>query len=331
MKNSFEFTLKGKDWWGPFLGFWALYLLFYIPTVVTSQWASRQGSQAGGLSAVFSLVFLVAFLFIYPIFTIVFLRIIVPRLSIGGKSFAFHGSIGRFLGLSIGGMLLSIITLTVYMPWYIKRVAAYLVRETTFDGAAPEFLGKGGKLFVYMLLALWIPLAVVIGLFVAVFGASALGGSSSASPAGLSAAGTAMVFLVYIVIIPFMYLTYKWIVNIRWNDVTISWKTSFWPSCGYILGQMLLTLVTLFIYWPAAFLKIYGFFVERTVLSRGEQEIGRLGFDGGIGKGFGLIWGQALLSIITLGIYLPWAYAKIGAWIAATTYCETSEAVAPSA
>lgn len=327
MKNSFEFTLKGKDWWGPFLGFWALYLLFYIPTVVTSQWASRTGSQAGGLSAVFSLVFLVAFLFIYPIFTIVFLRILVPRLSIGGKSFAFRGSMGRFLGMSIGGMLLSIITLTVYMPWYVRRVAACLVSETTFDGTAPEFLGKGGRLFVYMLLALWLPLVAVIVLFAVTFGASALGGSSGGSTtAGLSAAGTLMVLLVYIVIIPFVYLMYKWFVNIRWNDVTVAWKTSFWPSCGYILGQMLLTLVTLGIYGPAALLKVYGFFVERTVLSRGEQEIGRLGFEGGIGKGFGLIWGQSLLSIITLGIYLPWAYAKIGAWIASATYCETSEA-----
>jgi uncharacterized membrane protein YjgN (DUF898 family) len=322
MKNSFEFTLKGKDWWGPFLGFWALYLVFYIPILVTGQMASTLGPEAAVLSTIFSLAFLVAFLFIYPIFTIVFLRIIVPRLSIGGKSFAFRGRIGKFLGMNIGRMLLSIITLTIYMPWYIRRVAAYLVSETTFDGAAPEFLGKGGKLFVYMLLALWIPLAVVIGVFAGVLGASALGGSSST--AGLSAAGALMVFLVYIVIIPFMYLTYKWLVNIRWNDVTVAWKTSFWPSCGYILGQMLLTLITLCIYWPAAFLKIYGFFVERTVLSRGDQEIGRLGFEGSIGKGFGLIWGQTLLSIITLGIYLPWAYAKIGAWIAATTCFETS-------
>jgi len=203
------------------------------------------------------------------------------------------------------------------------------VSETTFDGAAPEFLGKGGKLFVYMLLALWIPLAVVIGVFATVVGVSALGGGGS-TPA-LSAASTLMVLLVYIVIIPFMYLTYKWFVNVRWNEVTIAWKTSFWPSCGYILGQMLLTLVTLGIYSPAACLKIYGYFVERTALSRGGQEIGRLGFEGGIGKGFGLIWGQSLLSIITLGIYLPWAYAKIGAWIASTTYCETSETSETSA
>lgn len=328
MKSSFEFTLKGKDWWGPFLGFWALYLLFYIPTVVTSQWESRTGSQAGGLSAVFSLVFLVAFLFIYPLFTIVFLRILVPRLSIGGKSFAFRGSIGKFLGMNIGGMLLSIITLTVYMPWYIRKVTAYLVSETTFDGTAPEFLGKGGRLFVFMLLALWIPLAAVIGIFATVVGVSAFngGGGASSTTAGLSAAGAAMVLLVYIVIVPFVYLMYKWFVNLKWNEVTITWQTSFWPSCGYILGQMLLTVVTVGIYGPAALLKVYGFFVERTVLSRGGQEIGRLGFEGGIGKGFGLIWGQTLLSIITLGIYLPWAYAKIGTWIASTTSCEMSEA-----
>jgi hypothetical protein len=38
------------------------------------------------------------------------------------------------------------------------------------------------------------------------------------------------------------------------------------------------------------------------------------------GGGFGLLWGQTLLSIITIGFYLPWAYGKIGRWIASVTY-----------
>lgn len=94
---------------------------------------------------------------------------------------------------------------------------------------------------------------------------------------------------------------YKWYVDIRWQEVTIRWKTAFWPSCLFILGQLLLTVITVGIYGPAAFLRLYQYFAGRTVLSDPSGEIGRLGFDGPIGRGFGLLWGQALLSLITAG------------------------------
>ena len=42
--------------------------------------------------------------------------------------------------------------------------------------------------------------------------------------------------------------------------------------------------------------------MERTVLTNDGVEVGRLGFEGGMGQGFGLLWGQILLSIVTLGI-----------------------------
>ena len=35
---------------------------------------------------------------------------------------------------------------------------------------------------------------------------------------------------------------------------------------------------------------------------------------------FLFIWGQTLLAIITLGIYYPWAMAKIGKRVLAKTY-----------
>ena len=56
-------------------------------------------------------------------------------------------------------------------------------------------------------------------------------------------------------------------------------------------------------------------------------QIGRMGFEGSIKKGFGLLWGQALLSIITIGFYLPWAYPKVARWILESTYYDTSTEV----
>jgi uncharacterized membrane protein YjgN (DUF898 family) len=65
-------------------------------------------------------------------------------------------------------------------------------------------------------------------------------------------------------------------------------------------------------------------FTAKTVLSNPGSQIGSLGFDGSIGKGFGLIWGQSLLSLITLGVYIPWGSAKIGRWLLGSSYYQSN-------
>ena len=321
MKTRCEFTLRGKDWWGPFLGYWVLLVLLTAPAAAISQ-RSDPGSSA---PLAWSLVSTVLSVVLQAIFTIVLLRIVMPKLSFGGKTFSFRGDIGRYVGINFGGILLTIVTLSIYAPWYARRVTAYLASETSFDGATPRFLGKGGRLFTYFLLALYLPVIVVCGLvFIAVW-FSPWGSDwlvSGPVDAATSLMTTAVTALIFLVLVPFMYLMYKWYVDFAWNDVTIAWKAGFWPSCGFILGQLLLTVITAGIYWPAATVRLYRYFAGKTAFSRGEAEIGRLGFDGSIGKGFGLFWGQTLLCIITVGIYLPWGLAAMGRWLASGTYYE---------
>jgi uncharacterized membrane protein YjgN (DUF898 family) len=75
--------------------------------------------------------------------------------------------------------------------------------------------------------------------------------------------------------------------------------------------QILLTIITLGIYFPLAYLKLYKYFIEKTIAIK-ESETLHFGFDLENGKDFIFIWGQTLLSVITLGVYYPWAYCKIG-------------------
>jgi len=92
---------------------------------------------------------------------------------------------------------------------------------------------------------------------------------------------------------------------------------------GAILGQVLLTVVTVFIYFsartviqrapaevdsgstaaPAGGPMSAGAAEPGSDAAQGGDEIGHLGFDGPIGKGFLLIWGQTLLTIITIGSF----------------------------
>jgi hypothetical protein len=189
---------------------------------------------------------------------------------------------------------------------------AYLAAETRFAGERPEFTGKPGKLLVYWLLA-WLPLIIFI--VVAVF---ALG----FRPAHGGDVIAMVLFTVAVILmtIPFVYLVYRWYMNFLCAGVSVRWKTEFWPACLYIFGQLCLTIITVGIYWPAAFLRLYEYFAGQTVFEREGVEIGRLGFEGALGKGFGLLWGQTLLCIVTLGVYIPWGYSKMGRWIVANSY-----------
>lgn len=320
MKSSFSFSLTGKDWWKPYLAFWLIYLVLEILITRRSSWGlSPAGST--GLYLLVTLVLVVAVLILTSIFTIVFFRIFAPKLSVNGVAFSFRGSIGRYIGIFLLGVLLSIVTLGIYVPWFVRRVYAYLVSETEFGGEHPQFQGKGGKLFVYYLLAAILPMIIVIAIVVGL-----TVGSLSASGALPTTTTAVMSAVIFIVLVPFLYLYYRWLVNIRWKDVTLGWQTSFWPSCLFLFGQLFLTLVTAVIYWPAAVLRIYRYFMGKTVVTKPDGTISRLGFEGSIGAGFGLLWGQALLTIITVGIYAPWAFANVGRWLLSSTFVERTEA-----
>jgi uncharacterized membrane protein YjgN (DUF898 family) len=217
------------------------------------------------------------------------------------------------------GTLLSIITIGVFVPWYLRRIMAYLASHTTYKGTALEFKGRGGRLFLYFLVGVWAPVIVLvtIGLIVGVLSFAA---SSTLPPAFY----LGIVIFVFYILVVFVYLVYKWYVNLTWKDVHIRWNTHFWPSFGMILGQVLLSIITISIYWPAAYKRLYRYFMERTIFERGDVQFAHMGFEGE--KGFGLLWGQVLLSIITIGIYAPWAYSKIGKWLIGATYVETTKA-----
>lgn len=326
MKSYFEFSLQGRDWWKPWIAFWVLFVALYVPLVAIQGRNAPPQGNAGVYLAV-QLLFMLAMMLLSAVFTVVFLRLALPRLSIAGDAFAFQGSIGGLVKLYLVGYLLTIVTLGIYFPWYLRRITAYLASQTGFRGTSPEFLGKGGTLFKYFLLALVLPvivMSIAIGV-VAGLGYAGDGGS------GLVGLGMLTFLLILLIMAPFYYLLYKWLVNYRWREVTITWRTSFWPSVYFLFVQVVLSLITVGIYAPAAFLKCWRYFSERTALARPDGEAGHLGFEGAVGQGFGLFWGQALLTLVTLGIYAPWAYANVGRWLMKGTYFEAAAATATAA
>lgn len=303
MQKTFKFSLTGKGWF-------LLFLFVYVIIAAMICLAAYIGvNTVEGNTPGVSVIIPAAGVFVIVILAIIgwvipFYRKFINNIAFDNKQFSFHGNIPSFIGMNLLGIFLTIITLTIYMPWYIRRIMNHILTNIEYDGKRPEFNGNGGKLFVTMLWAFYIPVVIIAAL--------------SAFFREYSTAVNYRVFnqvLSQILFIPFMYKIYQWMFdNTSWNGLNTRWNTEFWPSVGFMLGQALLTLITVFIYWPAAFVRIYSYFASLTQIQGNGQTKGHFEFKGKAGSGFLLIWGQVLLTIITLGFYLPWGMVRVYKW-----------------
>jgi uncharacterized membrane protein YjgN (DUF898 family) len=319
--RRFAYSLSGGKLFPLFIGFYLPYLLCYAAVLAGSRWAQGgPGGRGAAAGLVAALAGYAGLLLLYLLFTIPFLRRLVPALSLEGQALEFRGSTGAFLGLNLLGLLLSLVTLGIYSPWYAARVARYLSGQTSYRGKPWEFTGKGGRLFVILLLSLVLPVVAITLLFALVLAGRA-GGFGQAESYSLSFAVTVVVVLV--VVPPYLYLVYRWLFSLRLGDREVRWGTRFWPAVGFIFLQLILTLLSALVYWPGAYVRLYAYFARRTVIAEGGAVRWTVGFDGPAGRGFLLLWGQTLLVLLTLGIYSPWAMARIGRWFAEHTFLES--------
>ena len=317
MKRSFDFTLEGRRFFPIFIGFWIPFLI--IEVVLVSRNMRLQGGSAGFAEAVPSLLASLGLFLLSVLFQIPFMRRLVPAVTFEGTPFGFRGSIGRYFGINLLGLFLSVITAGIYYPWFMARITRYLAGETSYKEQALSFVGKGGRLFAIVLLTLLIPVIVIAA-------ASALAGMrwGDLSYVSYSPAQVLLLILVGLILLAFLsayvYGVYRWVfTNLRYGGHEVRWKTDFWSAVAYVWVQLLLSIITVGIYGPAAYVRLYRYFVNRTVVDREEQLFGGLSFEGRVGKGFGLLWGQGLLCLITAGIYIPWAIARVGKWFLSNT------------
>jgi uncharacterized membrane protein YjgN (DUF898 family) len=305
MKRYLDFTLSGKEFFPIWIIFFILFILPYTAAVYQIQQAYPEPRAIAWYVAVMIVLVIIAVILTYYI-----TRLLISRTAFDGNVLVFNGTLGKFLGIFFLGLLLTIITLGIYSPWFVRNIQRFFVGETQLKKENFKFLGEGGKLFVIALLALILPMAILT----IIFGKSFMTQELTVSP-------TKALYnlLTTFVLIPYYYFVYKWLVDIQYKKYHICWETEFWPSFGKILVEFILVVITVGIYMPAAMVKLYGWFAQRTVAKSEEKNL-RFGYELEAGKDFLFIWGQVLLSIITITIYLPWAYAKIGKRILSKTY-----------
>jgi len=305
MKNYFNFNLTGKK----LLPVWVLFLVFFLVPYVTIIFKMKN-IQPGKAPSIlfFFLIFILIIISLALTFYIV--KLIIENVNLKDKFIVFNGTFGKYIGTVLLGIFLSIITFGVYGAWFIRNIQRFFINNSTYNSNALKFQGKGGKLLVIILLTCLIPmilLTIIMTRFVI---------SNSGQIPSLAIIQQLVMMLI---LIPYIYLGYKWMVNVDYKNFNISWKTDFWSSCGKIAIEMILSIVTIGIYAPLAILRLYKYFTERTLAESDERKLG-FGYDIDQLNDFLFIWGQTLLTIITLGIYFPWAFCKTGSRILGKTY-----------
>ncbi len=323
MKHKIETTLSGSSWWKPYLLFIFLTLAVVIPFELAAMRQDTPGNTIPFIPVfLFMIVMLGLLIVIEAAFTLILGRIVVASISCNGKKAVLGGDLLDFIKLNLVCFGLTLITLGFYGPRYIKRQTDYLVEHCTIDGIGCSFAGTAKKMFKYIYLGLVLPLIVWVAIFTtAVVAVSLAEGAPGALPATLVGVLYAGLFFICT---PYAYYATKWYFNISCQGKKLEWNTQFWPSFFYLSGQLLLLLVTLGIAWPVALINCWGYFGKRTIISEGDKIIYTGFFEGSKKKAFGLFWAQTLLTIITLGIYTPWAYAKCFAYLLNSTGFEDS-------
>ena len=314
MKNYFKFNLTGKQLI-PFL----LVILAMIAVSGLVIWVSGIQMKAMDIKTMepFSILLLgvIYVVFVLSMFFIMYYltKLIIENIEYKEQTFEFGGGFGEYLGIFFLGLFLSIITLGIYSPWFIRNMQRFYVDNSSYNESKLAFKGKGGELFVIILVTYILPI-IFITIITALFTLA----NGSQEP---QAAKAIIQVVTTFIMIPFTYFLYKWMVNMEYKGFTITWNTDSWNACGKIFVQVLLSVITIGIYYPLAIVKLYKYFAEHNI-AVSETGSKTFGYDLEPGKDFLFLWGQVLLIIVTLGIYYPWAFCKITNRVLGKSYSE---------
>ena len=340
MKNYLNFTLTGKQ----LLPIWIAFLVFFIIPYyfLTVEFSELTAAEvpAGGPSKLFfvylSIVLTMSFIFIFT-----FSRLALQSIEYRGIKIVCDYHVGKYIGIVISGLVLSIVTLGIYIPWMIRNIHRFFVHSVSYDSHKFAFKGEGSKLFLIITLTIFIPFLIVgIVLF------SILNSEINLWIYQL---------IVVSIMISLIYMIFNWLVNVRFKDYLIKldigfftamwkiaielllavifvfifewlimvsntvlgdsnllvWNADFFPVTGKIVIELVIAVITAGFYLPMAFIRLYRYFTAHTKSNIVEGTQISIGYDGDQVSVFLFIWGQILLTVITAGFYFPWAFSKV--------------------
>jgi len=164
----------------------------------------------------------------------------------------FHGQGGTLFGIQIVNLLLTIVTLGIYSFWAKVRVRRYLYGQTEFAGDRFAYHGRGKELFIGALKAF----GLIVLFYVLLVIAQMLIGDVA----------VLLLYLAILVAIPFaLYGAMRYALSrTSWRGIRFSFRGDLKECISTYLGGMLLTLLTLGIYYPWFRTRMRSYWVNNT-------------------------------------------------------------------
>lgn len=216
-----------------------------------------------------------------------------------GRRFSFHGTGGSLFGIQTVNIFLTIVTLGIYSFWAKVKVRSFLLSQTEFEGDRFAYHGTGKELLIGTLKA-----SLIFGIPIAAIqlAPTLLGGGVI-----ITIVAVILNLAILAVFVPFAMVgvrRYR-LSRVSWRAIRFSFRGRVVELIKLFIGGMLLTIVTLGLYYPIFETRRYAFMVSHSYF--GNQ---KLNFDG---EGRDLFWSYLLailLSFPTLGLYWFWFLAK---------------------
>lgn len=314
MKSFFSTTLKASDWLKPIL-VWSVPV---IVLVITSMYIGIINGKSvivniGAFLAV--LVFFVWFI----VFGVTIFRLLVNSVHYKGTAFHTDISMRVFVSTILIQTLLTVVTFGLYFPWARKKIFSTFAENITYNGKPFQFNGSAKKLFLLTLAFLGIYLLVGIVLSVL----SAVLFPDLAGNERLRVLVITLQIVIWLLLVTWSAYYIRWFIDFSWGNSRIIAKLDLFSTATYMLGQLLLTVITIGIYSPLASVKIYRYIINRITVYEDDKKIANFGFSNLDGfKSWWLLFSQYMLIYLTLGIYAPWALVTIYKFFISYTYVE---------
>lgn len=311
MRSYLNFKLTGSHLLPVYIAF---FLFFMIPYYfLLGEFAALTSTHvaAGGPSKLFFLYFIFVLLMGFT-FIFCLSKMVIQSVSYQNKRFICDYHIGEFAWIVLSGIIFSFFTFGIYFPWFIRNINRFFVNGTLYNTHRFSFGGDGLKLFFVMTLTIITPFFLVGILLFSIF----------ASKIDFQSQNFLLIYqlIVMFSLVPNIFLTYKWMVNIQYKAYSFKLESDFFSATAKIGLELLLAVVTLGIYFPMTYLRLYRYFVEHTSSNVVDGIRIRLGYDGDLLHDFFYLWGQILISVLTLGFYFPWAFSRIANRVFTQTY-----------
>ncbi|GIW52414.1 MAG: hypothetical protein KatS3mg081_1769 [Gemmatimonadales bacterium] len=204
---------------------------------------------------------------------------------------AFHGTGGELFLIHLVNALLIVITLGIYWFWAKTKVRAYLYGQTEFDGDRFAYHGTGGELLRGWLKAVGLVFAVLVaGVLIQLLLGEIVGALFIYAALGLVVAPMAIVGA----------RRYR-LSRTSWRGVRFSFRASWKEFIPIFVPGVLLTVVTLGLYYPFFHVQVRRFLVDHSYFGNRP-----FSFDGDGRDIFGRHLLALLLFVPTLGFYWFW-------------------------